>query len=403
MTSSQLLINSEIRRSGLERAGTTRQTLRILTITPFYPSIADPTQGKFISEPIAQLRASGISNQTIAVQPFYRRPGYGSDTVETTWVPYFSVPGNLGLSTAGNFLAKRLLNSVVQRHSRQPFHLIHAHAALPCGHAAMLLSKQLSIPFVVSVHGLDAYFTRQAGILVRDRCRRVAEEVYSAAANVICISEKVRSQVAAGVRANTTVIYNGVDPEIFSPASSTDSPLSLVSVGNLIPTKGHAILLRAFAQAVKVVPDCKLEIIGNGPERNRLIRLASRLGVSGNVHFRGRQSTAYVVQAMRRCTAFVLPSTYEGLGCVYLEAMACAKPVIACYGQGIDEVIHHGKTGILVQPGDEIELRDAILMLLIDQDRRQKVGSSARDLVGQQFTVQRQAWLLRDIYQRCLA
>lgn len=403
VTSSELLINSEIRDSRPQGSGAPSSTLRVLTITPFYPSIANPTHGKFISEPIARLRSAGISNKTIAAQPFYRRRAQDPDTVETTWVPYFSVPGNLGLPSAGKFLAKRLLNTVAQEHSREPFDLIHAHAALPCGHAAMLLSKHLSIPFVVSVHGLDAYFTRQAGILVRDWCRRVAGEIYSAAVNVICISEKVRDQVTAGVRANITVIYNGVDPDFFSPAPPKDSSLSLLSVGNLIPTKGQANLLRAFARLVKVAPDCRLEIIGDGPERNNLIRLGRRLGISGSIYFRGRQATAYVVEAMRRCTAFVLPSIYEGLGCVYLEAMACAKPVIGCYGQGIDEIIHHGKTGILVQPNCEVELSDAMLMLLVDQDLRQKIGSAAHYLVAEHFTVQRQARLLSELYQRCFA
>src|SRR5581483_3398987 len=105
------------------------------------------------------------------------------------------------------------------------------------------------------------------------------------------------------------------------------------------PTKGHACLLRAFQRVLKAVPECRLEIVGNGPERENLIRLASKLGISAKVLFLPRQSKSEMAESIRRCSIFALPSKYEGLGCVYLEAMACARPVIGCHGQGIDEVI----------------------------------------------------------------
>ena len=113
--------------------------------------------------------------------------------------------------------------------------------------------------------------------------------------------------------------------------------------GNLIPIKGHDLLLRAFAAIQDRLPAISaalsLEIIGDGPERARLEQLAQELGIAAKVHFLGRQSRRAVADAMRRATVFALPSRYEGLGCVYLEAMSAGKPVIACQGQGIEEVI----------------------------------------------------------------
>ena len=117
----------------------------------------------------------------------------------------------------------------------------------------------------------------------------------------------------------------------------------MLSVGNLIPIKGHDLLLRAFAamqdRLPAIAPPHSLEIIGDGPERARLEQLAQELGIGTKVHFRGRHSRREVADAMRRATVFALPSRYEGLGCVYLEAMSAGKPVIACQGQGIEEVI----------------------------------------------------------------
>src|SRR3954467_2886381 len=94
-----------------------------------------------------------------------------------------------------------------------PVALIHAHSALPCGRAAQLLSEELGIPFVVTVHGLDAFFTRQSGLVAGAWCRMVAKRVYESAQSVICISKKVRDEVLLGAQAKTAVIYNGMDAE----------------------------------------------------------------------------------------------------------------------------------------------------------------------------------------------
>ena len=374
----------------------------ILTLTPFYPSAQCPSQGRFVSDPIEHMKDVGVSNQTIAVQPFYRGHARSAEHIPANWMRHFSVPGNCGLPSAGEFLAARLMRTLRQR-SFGPFNLIHAHAALPCGHAAEILSNRLSIPFVVTVHGRDAFFIRQTGPVVSRWCCRVAKNVYRRARRVICISEKVRREVLNEVQANTVVVYNGVDPEFFSPAPESHSRQIVLSVGNLTPTKRHALLLRAFARIAPSLPNCFLEIIGDGPERATLIRLAEDLRIADRVQFTGRQSRDYVANAMRRCSVFALPSSYEGLGCVYLEAMACAKPVIGCWGQGIDEVIEHAKTGLLVAPENEDELTESLQMLLQNEELRRRMGAAARNLVLQKFTLDHQAQSLAQIYRECIA
>jgi teichuronic acid biosynthesis glycosyltransferase TuaC len=375
-------------------------TLRVLTLTPFFPSAQDPGQGGFIAEPLAMMKSFGISNEVIAARPFYRGTRYSKNPA-VTWKNYFSMPGNAGLPTAGAFLAAHILPAILKMHRETPFDVIHAHAALPCGHAAAIVGRRLSIPFVVSVHGLDAFFTRQAGALTGNWCRRVAEEAYRSASAVICISQKVREQVISKTRANATLVYNGVDTEKFFPEIEPSAQLKFLSVGNLTAIKGHALLLRAFARVLTDVPDSSLEIIGDGPEREKLAGLTAKLGIASSVHFSGPQDRDYVADAMRQCAVFVLPSTYEGLGCVYLEAMACAKPAIGCRGQGIEEVIEQGKSGMLVTPESEHELTGAMLALLRDEDLRQRMGANARAAILDRFTLRHQAQQLAEIYRRC--
>ena len=393
----------QTRSLGTERAtGNATRALRVLTLTPFYPSTQDPAQGCFVAEPLACTEQLRIVNEVIAVEPFYRRRFRALDSsVSSQWRSYFSLPGNLGLATAGSFLAAGLTSAVRRLHRQNPFNLIHAHAALPCGQAAAALSQELNIPFVVSVHGLDAFSTRQVGSVWANWCRRKSADVYRRASAVICVSEKVRQQLTSEMAVNAVVIYNGVDAGIFSPALKSPTRSTVLSVGNLIPTKGHALLLRAFADVSASIPDAHLEIIGDGCERERLVDLAKSLAISERVTFLGRQSREGVAQAMRRCTVFALPSSYEGLGCVYLEAMASGKPAIGCRGQGIDEIIEHGKNGLLISPGNQAELAESLRVILQNEDFRCRMGSAARAAVLQGYTLEHQAFRLAQVYREC--
>jgi glycosyltransferase involved in cell wall biosynthesis len=307
----------------------------------------------------------------------------------------------LGLPLSGGFLAANLISYVRKTHRLAPVDLIHAHGALPCGYAAAKLSQRLGIPFVVSVHGLDAYSERQAGPVLGIPCRNLSARVYRRARAVVCVSEKVREAIADDL-VNTTVIYNGVNAALFSPGNEQTSPLVILSVGNLITTKGHAELLRAFAEVLSSVPDCELEIIGDGPQRGALTRLAEELGITTRVRFRGKQPREAVAQAMARCAVFALPSSYEGLGCVYLEAMSAAKTTIACEVQGIGEIIQHGTNGLLVPPGAQPQLSAALRMLLQNQDFRRRMGDAARATVLQFHTLEHQAAQLAQLYRECV-
>ena len=377
--------------------------LRILTLTPFYPSLKNPAQGCFVSEPLREFNNQRVMNHLIAVQPFYRgRAQPLPSETNSQWHSYFSVPGNIGLPFSGEFLATRLMPQVRKMHHHQPFDLIHAHSALPCGTAALSLSKRLDVPFVVTVHGLDAYYTQQAGPRVGKWCAAISKQVYESADAVICISEKVRQQVTAAADVRVLTIYNGVDTSLFYPSADENSSLTVLSVGNLIPIKGHALLLRAFARIRGSIPGCSMEIMGDGIERADLARLAKDLGIDDRVRFLGRRTREEVATAMRKCAVFALPSTYEGLGCVYLEAMASGKPAIGCRSQGIDEIIEDGRNGLLISPGDESELSNALAALLGNEELRNRIGSAAHETVLSEHTIAHQAAQLAQTYRGCV-
>jgi glycosyltransferase involved in cell wall biosynthesis len=380
--------------------------LHVLTLTPFYPSAGDEVSGCFVAETLRELEAKGIVSSVIAVDSFYHPRRRSNHEFPAAWIRYPQLPGNFGLSSAGQFLAASLLTRVRQLHQHTPVNVIHGHAALPCGHAAALLSRRMAIPFVVTIHGLDVFNSCFENGTAAGWRRKSSLQVYQSASKVICISEKVQSllTVHAGAAVTAEVVYNGTDPGLFAPvalssgSAQQDTPNILI-VGNLLAGKGHELVLRAIGELKNLYPDLQCRIVGEGSDQNRFAALAGDLGISDQVHFLGRRSRAEVAAAMRDCTVFVLPSRYEGLGCVYLEAMASGKPVIACQGQGIDEIIQHGANGWLIPVDGLEELVQGLQLLLANAQLRAQIGAAARQTILDSLTLSHQAQKLLKIYQ----
>ena len=378
-----------------------KSSLHALTITPFYPTADNDANGCFVAEPLSALAAQGVTNSVLAVEPFYRKRRRGNSSVPPAeFFRYFSLPRATGLASAGAFLFARILGQVRELHRRRKIDVIHAHGPLPCGHAAMLLSGELTVPYVITVHGLDAYSTTQVRGLAGEWCRRVTTHVFRAAGRVICISEHVREEVLAGCPiARTSVVYNGTNTELFSPGTEQAQSHSVLSVGNLIPIKGHAVLLRALAAVSGTHPDLRLDLVGQGPEHAALTGLAQELGIFERVRFLGRVSRQEVARLLRGCTLFALPSRYEGLGCAYLEAMSAGKVAIGSLGQGIEEVIRHGSNGWLVEPENVEQLSSALMNLLGNSMLREYVGRQARQTILNGLSLEHQARELLRVYR----
>jgi len=378
--------------------------LHVLTLTPFYPSQRDDATGCFIAESITALAELGVQNSVLATQPIYRdRERSRPNTQLAEFVRYCSIPGGAGLASAGAFLFARIIGGVRELHRRRKINVIHAHAPLPCGQAAMLLARELDIPFVVSVHGLDAYSTNQVSGLPGKWCRRISARVFQSACCVICISERVRQEVLQGGAAiKTTVVYNGVSPDQFSPSTeNAGNAPSILTIGNLILIKGHDVLIRAVAAISASHPNLTLQIVGDGPERSRLAALAAELKIDDRVQFLGRVSRAAAASLLQRCTLFALPSRYEGLGCVYLEAMSSGKVAIGGRGQGIEEVIRHGSNGWLIDPSSTEQVAISLTTLLGNAMLREYIGQQARQTILNGFTLRHQAEALLRVYQEC--
>jgi glycosyltransferase involved in cell wall biosynthesis len=215
----------------------------------------------------------------------------------------------------------------------------------------------------------------------------------------LAVSEALRRQaIARHYPAERTLThYNGVDLDDF-PAGP-GGPDTILFVGRLVEKKGVEILLRAFASVRRVRPGASLVIIGEGPLRSRLERLAGE-----SVRFLGSLPPADVSAWMRRSTMLAAPSVTardgdaEGLPTVIVEAAASALPVVGTDHSGIPEAIVEGETGFIVPERDAEVLAVRIETILSTPDLRGRMGAAARVMAEQRFDFARQMRRLEEIY-----
>jgi glycosyltransferase involved in cell wall biosynthesis len=158
-------------------------------------------------------------------------------------------------------------------------------------------------------------------------------------------------------------------------APREEGPPRILTVAHLYPRKGVDTLLRAFAA---VPGDAVLRIVGTGPEREHLERLAHILGLANRVHFLGHLAFAALVAEYRNATLFALTTEQEGFGIVFLEAMASSLPIVATRVAAVPEVVSDGVTALLANPGDESTLAQMLETLLADAALRKRLGDAGR-------------------------
>jgi glycosyltransferase involved in cell wall biosynthesis len=182
------------------------------------------------------------------------------------------------------------------------------------------------------------------------------------------------------------IVHYGIAPRS-APRPYRRRQPRLLCVGRLIPIKGHIVLLRAFADAKRQVPDLTLDVAGRGPLEPALKALARELGVADSVRFLGYVSP--IQDAIDDAAIVVVPSMGEGFGMVALEAMERARPVIAAAIGGLGELVRDGETGLLVEPGAAEPLTRAIVELAGDLGLAARMGRAGRERALAEFLEER--------------
>jgi len=220
--------------------------------------------------------------------------------------------------------------------------------------------------------------------------------------------------VARGVRRERiTLLHNCVTPFVAPPPEEVaglrrslelaDDEAVILAVGRLSREKGHAGLLRAAAalNSMSGVPPFRVVLVGEGPERPSLLRLASQLALGNRVLFAGFQRDPRPYYAL--ATLVAVPSHSEGSPNVVLESMAAARPIVANAVGGIPEILEDGVTGLLVQPGNPEAMARAIGRILSDRELAGRLGATALARVASGYTPESYRRKLVSFYQETLA
>jgi glycosyltransferase involved in cell wall biosynthesis len=296
---------------------------------------------------------------------------------------------------------KKIVDKIYQKF---PFDIIHAHVALPDGWAGMRIAVKYKKSLIVTIHGQDFYKT----IFRNKRCKESIEKVINFSNKTIVVSNKLRKigrqnlDISSG---KMRVIFNGIDLEELltiknhEPLLKCKNKKVILTVGYLIKRKAHRYVIKALTRLALKHPDIIYLIAGDGPEEKNLKKLVKEEKLEKFVKFLGRINHQEVMTLMRSCDIFVLPSWDEAFGVVYIEAMASGKPVIACKGQGITDVIKDGETGLLVKPKDVDSLVKAIDFLLSHPEEAKKMGERAKKLVLENYTWEKNAEKTIKVYK----
>lgn len=274
--------------------------------------------------------------------------------------------------------------------------LIHAHFASG-GKTLLPVNKSLQLPLIVTLHG-------GSDVPIQKPQMGVYRELAERADLFLCVSDFIRKQaIDAGYPPGKLLVhYIGIDRSLFFPPPDAMDTDSVLFVGRLVEMKGCEYLLRAMQAVQASRPSTELTIVGDGPLRPELERLAKELRV--RCKFMGVQSTAIIRQLLQKSRLLSLPSVttadghVEGLGIVLLEAQGMGVPVVSTLHAGIPEAVADGVTGTLVPERDSEKLAAAILRLLEDQDLWQRYHLATQAHIDRQFDLHKQTARLEDIY-----
>ncbi|CAN5210477.1 glycosyltransferase family 4 protein [soil metagenome] len=273
---------------------------------------------------------------------------------------------------------------------------IHAHFASVATTVARLASLLTGVPYTFTAHAKDIFHQDVDPDDLRTKL--------DGAASAVTVSDFNLAHLAWSLgpaAARTERIYNGVDLARFPYSPADNRPPVIVAVGRLVEKKGFTDLIDACRRLKSDGRRFLCEIIGAGPEEDRLRQQVDRLNLGATVQLRGPLPQSGVRAAVAGATALAAPCVVgtdgnrDGLPTVLLEAMALGTPCVATPVTGIPEVIRSEKTGLLVAEHDSEALAGALARLLDDRRLGARLGAAARALVEEDFDIHRQAARLR--------
>jgi len=378
----------------------------LLVVSGFWPSSSNSISGIFVTQQIGALarfgcRVTVVVGNTLGREFANRLPiealGLPADIVRLVEVPLIRLPERLsgapGALRCNVAMARVIFGAYISRLARDfgPFGGCIVHGLRYTGLSIPAWRRYVSGKVTMVVHGVDPFWARPRNA---DRARDLLSAAGEASDAVVLVGSPLLDHaLRLGLPSDKLVVLpNGTDLpalEAISDAQRSRTEVrQIVSVSNLISLKGIDDNLRGLATVTRRRPDLmwSYEIVGDGPERRRLLALAMELGISDKVRFSGRLAYEETMRRIEAADIFSLPSWGEAFGIVYLEAMARMRPVIGCFENGAADIVTDGRDGRLVPPRDGFALAAALEQLIENPGLCATLGRQGR------WTAERFGW-----------
>lgn len=379
---------------------------KILWITECYPSKELPQYCIFLEQQVKALIKLGYEIDVFI-------PTKGSDekqlicstynNIRIYKIGYHTDKYNIFFTRGSKGLKNAIKNIVQQQH----YDILAVHIVSELVYyVAEKIAKKFDIKYILTFHGLNVYEDYYIKNYMLNKIYAYRKKkLFSKADAIIGVSEKVNNAIKTKIN-NIPVycVYNGVDTDLFIPGDNKNmnkSEIIILAVGNLIPIKGFDYLIDGIDMIVRDNIKVKVYILGHGKEEKNLKNQVKRLKLENVIEFVGYKPYNIVKEYMQKADIFILPSYFEAIGCVYLEAMACGLATIGVKGQGIDEIIIDGKNGVLIESKNARSIYEKLKLLAVDDNFRNEIGKNGRKTV-ENLTWEKSAKKLAKIYSEVL-
>jgi teichuronic acid biosynthesis glycosyltransferase TuaC len=394
--------------------------MRVCVVAEYYPRRRDPVLGVWAHRQALAARDAGAEVRVLALErpvppasalasaPKLARAVAGAvtqprhdelDGLEVEYVRFLSPPRERSYPTWDRWARGPLGKALAKLHADWPLDLVHAHYALPAAGAALAFTEQEGLPLAVSVHGGDVL----GPLVSTPQARARVGGVLRRASVVLCNSKDtlIRCSSLTGSAARMTVVHLGAEAPV-DPPPKRDQP-AIATLGHVVPRKRHVDVLRAVTVLRTRFPDLRWVVIGDGPERPALERLAAQLGISDSIEWLGQLAPDEALAELGRCHVMALPSLDEAFGVAYVEALACGLPAIGCEGEGgPEEIATFGDGMLLVPPRDPDALAERIAELLGDAHELDQLSVAARHTAVDEFSWDRCGRATLKAYERAI-
>ncbi|MDE7324446.1 MAG: glycosyltransferase [Lachnospiraceae bacterium] len=387
--------------------------MNIVIIPAFFQTKKNPTIGSFFADQAKALQKSGhrvsvLYCDAYSVKCIRDFAAYEEEErSETEGITIFRkrvfCPLKHGMEGYRTQFSKGIIQLYEQYLAGEKVDIIHAHCCVWAGDAAMRLSDKTGIPYIITEHATLFELHRDK---IRKGNEQYIRQAFERAAKVVCVSHAFANLISEyRTSGDIEVIGNVVDfgqfqPEKSEPHSETRFlTICYMNTSDQLMKKGMDVLLKAWRDFSRKQDAVRLLIGGGGRAAQKAVDWCREYGIEHTVEFVGQLSREQVAAQMQECDVFVLPSRYETFGVVYVEAMACGKPVIAAANGGPDDFVKDFN-GVLIEPENVDALTEA--MQYMARNRAYYEPQRIVDFVKERFSGQAVAAQLTELYNRTL-